>query len=255
VPAHAHASPPDLRGLHSVRVPAQQRQRRWLEEHRTRDHVHGRRSVLSLCARQARPVHRRHRALRRVRVPRLPEPALSGGSDSALAASESGNRVPGPVRRPRGPDGTASTRASGPWHACGASMNLEPRSPVQASLGRWTLVGASLLFPTFVAPGCGGATSSARDASSDSASDALVVTDDDGGSFTCGSTSTCDGRSQVCEHVQGGVANADFYACIPIPSACDTDVSCACVTSALKGRGAGQCSAAGSNLTVEIHVP
>ncbi len=96
----------------------------------------------------------------------------------------------------------------------------------------------------------------AQDASSDSASDALFVTNDDGGSFTCGGSATCDGRSQVCEHVQGGVApGVDFYACIPIPSACDGDVSCACVATALIGRGAGQCSAAGSDVTVKINVP
>ena len=89
----------------------------------------------------------------------------------------------------------------------------------------------------------------------DSGSDTLVVTNDDGGSFTCGSIATCDGRSQVCEHVHGGFANADFYACIPIPSACYRDVSCACVTTALKGRGADHCSSSASNLTVQISVP
>jgi len=95
-----------------------------------------------------------------------------------------------------------------------------------------------------------------RDASADSASDVLIVTNDDGGIFVCGSAATCDGRSQVCEHVQGGVPpGVDLYECIPIPAACDGDVSCACVTAALQGRGAGECSAIGSNLTVEIDVP
>ena len=125
---------------------------------------------------------------------------------------------------------------------------------------------AALLFAAFASAGCGGATSSVQDAgvddvavqdaSSDSASDALVVTDDDGGNFTCGDSGTCDGRSQVCEHVQGGVApGTDFYACIPIPSACYSDVSCTCVATALRGRGAGQCSAVGSDVTVQINVP
>jgi hypothetical protein len=93
--------------------------------------------------------------------------------------------------------------------------------------------------------------------SPDSAGNALVVTDDDGGTFACGTAATCDGRSQVCEHVQGGAppGGVDFYECIPIPAACDSEVSCACVTTALKGRGAGACSAAGSNLTVQIDVP
>jgi hypothetical protein len=91
--------------------------------------------------------------------------------------------------------------------------------------------------------------------SPDSASDALVFTDDDGGSFACAS-STCDGRAQVCEHVEGGPPpGVDFYACIPIPAVCDRDVSCACVTMALRGRGANECSAAGTDLTVQIDVP
>jgi hypothetical protein len=89
----------------------------------------------------------------------------------------------------------------------------------------------------------------------DSASDVLVITDDAGGSFACGS-STCDARAQVCEHVQGGAPpGVDFYACIPIPAACDHDVSCDCVTTALRGRGANQCSAAGTDVTVQIDVP
>jgi hypothetical protein len=93
-------------------------------------------------------------------------------------------------------------------------------------------------------------------ASSDTTSDALILTNDDGGIFACGGTPTCDGRSQVCEHVEGGPApGVDFYACIPIPAACDSDVSCPCVTNALRGRGAGECSASGSNVTVQIDVP
>jgi hypothetical protein len=79
---------------------------------------------------------------------------------------------------------------------------------------------------------------------------------DDGGVFACGSTATCDGRSQVCEHVQGGVPpGVDFYACIPIPAACAGEVDCTCVTTALKGRGANECSAAGGNVIVQIDVP
>jgi hypothetical protein len=109
-------------------------------------------------------------------------------------------------------------------------------------------------------PGPGGGTVSccpcAGPDSADSGGDTLVVTDDDGGSFACGNGATCDGRSQVCEHVEGGAPpGVDFYGCIPIPSACDRDVSCACVTTALRGRGADQCSATGSNVTVQIDAP
>jgi len=48
-----------------------------LEEHRAGDRMHERRSGLHLCARQARPLRRTHRALRRRRVLHLSEPALS----------------------------------------------------------------------------------------------------------------------------------------------------------------------------------
>jgi hypothetical protein len=75
----------------------------------------------------------------------------------------------------------------------------------------------------FVPPDAAGVDAVApQDASPDSASDALVVTNDDGGIFACGSAATCDGRHQVCEHVEGGVPpGVDFYECIPIPAACD----------------------------------
>jgi len=33
------------------------------------------------------------------------------------------------------------------------------------------------------------------------------------------------------------------------------DQSCPCVTNALRGRGAGECSASDSNVTVQIDVP
>ena len=89
----------------------------------------------------------------------------------------------------------------------------------------------------------------------DSASDALVVNGDDGGFFACGS-STCDARAQVCEHIVGGLPpGVDDYACIAIPAGCETDASCACVETALNGRGAIQCSAAGADVTVLIAPP
>jgi hypothetical protein len=75
-------------------------------------------------------------------------------------------------------------------------------------------------------------------------------------SFNCGGTSTCDGHTQVCEHVQGGVPpGVDYFACIPIPSGCDGGASCACLIGALRGRGATACSGAAGELTVEIDVP
>lgn len=83
--------------------------------------------------------------------------------------------------------------------------------------------------------------------------------DADGGSpgrFACGSASTCDGRTQLCEHVQGGAPpGVDMFACIAIPTACEHNVSCACVGDALSGRGATTCVATAGNLTVHIDVP
>jgi hypothetical protein len=95
--------------------------------------------------------------------------------------------------------------------------------------------------------------------------DAAVGTDADGGTdadagsagrFACGSTATCDGRSQICEHVQGGAPpGVDIYDCLAVPAACQRNVSCACVGTALAGRGATTCAAASGNLTVQINVP
>ncbi|MDP9035379.1 MAG: hypothetical protein M3O50_11280 [Myxococcota bacterium] len=86
--------------------------------------------------------------------------------------------------------------------------------------------------------------------------DAVVVTGDEGGTFACGTMATCDGRLQACEHVRGGPPpGVDFYECIPIPAACNGVVSCACVTTALRGRGANACSAAANHFTVQIDVP
>jgi hypothetical protein len=88
------------------------------------------------------------------------------------------------------------------------------------------------------------------------AGDAPTASDSDGGRFSCGLGATCDARSEVCEHVSGGAPpGADFFACIPLPAACADDLSCACVTNQLRGRGAGACAATGGGLTVDIAVP
>jgi len=126
----------------------------------------------------------------------------------------------------------------------------------------WTLLPiagtAGCSGAAFIPPDAAGLdTVATQDGSPDSASDAPVVTNDGGGiAFACGSVATCDGRSQVCEHVMGGAPpGVDFYDCIPIPPACGSDVSCGCVTTALKGRGAGECSEIAGNLTVAIDAP
>jgi hypothetical protein len=74
-------------------------------------------------------------------------------------------------------------------------------------------------------------------------------------SFPCGAT-TCDGRSQICEHVVGGAPpGVDNYDCDAIPTACLKDDSCACAISALRGRGANSCSSDAGFPTVRIDVP
>ncbi|HXN32412.1 MAG TPA: hypothetical protein VN894_11140 [Polyangiaceae bacterium] len=66
----------------------------------------------------------------------------------------------------------------------------------------------------------------------------------------------CDGHTEVCEHVQGGVPpGVDYSMCIPIPAGCDAGLSCACLITQLSGRGASGCSGAGGNFTVQIGVP
>jgi hypothetical protein len=82
-----------------------------------------------------------------------------------------------------------------------------------------------------------------------------VATNNNAATFACDSAS-CDVHTQICEHVMGGIApGVDFYSCIPIPASCDSDISCACVTNALRGRGADNCQANGSQITVQIDVP
>jgi hypothetical protein len=92
-------------------------------------------------------------------------------------------------------------------------------------------------------------------AETDPTGDVQGVSDDDGGSFVCG-VSTCDGSVQICEDVQGGPPPGVGYDdCIPIPTMCVGDVTCTCVISELKGRGASGCSAMERNITVQIDVP
>ena len=78
----------------------------------------------------------------------------------------------------------------------------------------------------------------------------------DGEIFDCGGTMTCDASSQICQHVGGGAPpGVNFYSCTEIPTECSGHLTCACVTTALLNRGAGACSAAGNQITVQINVP
>jgi hypothetical protein len=109
-----------------------------------------------------------------------------------------------------------------------------------------------------VSPACSSDSPAGSDGGADGAGegDAPFVTGDDGGAFACGLAAICDGRSEVCEHVAGGAPpGVDSYDCTPIPAECDHDVSCTCLTNALRARGAVACTAAGSDLTVQIAVP
>jgi hypothetical protein len=98
--------------------------------------------------------------------------------------------------------------------------------------------------------GCGGKTVASGDSNAEQGPGAT----DNGVSFRCGS-SDCDDLYQVCEHVLGGSFVTDQSTCIPIPAECASSVTCSCVQSVLQDRGAVECSAAGSAITVEIDVP
>jgi hypothetical protein len=102
-----------------------------------------------------------------------------------------------------------------------------PRHARIRGMNPWTLLLIAAIAgcggAAFVSPDAAGLdTVATQDGSPESASDAPVVTNDDGGfGFVCGSVARCDGRSQVCEHVMGGAPpGVDFYECIPIPPAC-----------------------------------
>jgi len=106
---------------------------------------------------------------------------------------------------------------------------------------------AVVLVATAAWPGC---------SSTHSQTDDAHPSDGAGEVFDCGGTMTCDAASQICQHVAGGAPpGVNFYSCVEIPTECAGDLSCACVTTALRNRGAGGCSATGNQITVQINVP
>jgi hypothetical protein len=164
----------------------------------------------------------------------------SGGGGSGSGGSSSS-----------GVGGSSSGAQDGASVLCGSAVCQSPDRCCDHCTGRCVNALSKVYCPDD-----GNPTHPCFDASDSSTSDALVVTSDDGGIFVCGTSASCDGRSQVCEHVTGGPPpGVDLYECIPIPATCYSDVSCACVVMALKGRGAGACSSVGSDLTVQISAP
>jgi hypothetical protein len=72
----------------------------------------------------------------------------------------------------------------------------------------------------------------------------------------CGTT-TCDALTSYCEHAAGGAPQPDggtneWYTCKPIPAACDTNRSCACVLA--NGSAGGTCET-DANQKVRVFLP
>ncbi len=68
----------------------------------------------------------------------------------------------------------------------------------------------------------------------------------DGGLFACGAALTCDGRTQYCSAVSPPHSSPN-YGCVAVPSACTSDVTCACF--ATQGLGSG-CAESNGDVTV-----
>ena len=83
---------------------------------------------------------------------------------------------------------------------------------------------------------------------------------DVGPNSTCGITcgpKTCDGVNEYCWHGTGGVMLPDggansLHECKPVPTACHTDHSCACL---LATGAIGKCSDAGGKLDLDVPLP
>jgi hypothetical protein len=74
--------------------------------------------------------------------------------------------------------------------------------------------------------------------------------------YACNDSATCNGQMQTCEHVVGGVPpGVDRYSCTELPASCVHDITCACLLTALRPRGANSCTGDGRHLTVRIDVP
>jgi hypothetical protein len=74
---------------------------------------------------------------------------------------------------------------------------------------------------------------------------------------TCG-TKTCDGVTEYCLHGAGGVMTPDgggstYFACNPIPAACATNHTCACLQS--NSGSAGSCTEKGGKLDLDVPLP
>lgn len=76
---------------------------------------------------------------------------------------------------------------------------------------------------------------------------------DGGARFPCGSTLTCDAKTQYCSIGVGGpCCGPPYYTCASIPSQCTTAHTCACIESAVNAQ---QCSESGGAVTVTFEYP
>jgi hypothetical protein len=95
---------------------------------------------------------------------------------------------------------------------------------------------------------------SGHDAGRDAASDASTH---DAGAIACGNAS-CDGTKQYCQIGHGGVqlpdgGNNTSYTCLPLPMACVSNPTCACLQQ--HGGGGCMCKDVAGGLQVECFFP
>ncbi len=73
--------------------------------------------------------------------------------------------------------------------------------------------------------------------------------------FACNGGLSCEVGAQVCRHVNGGPIVADAAvndSCVAVPASCASNLTCACLESALDAQ---QCSEAGGGFSVVVLVP
>jgi hypothetical protein len=123
----------------------------------------------------------------------------------------------------------------------GAACN-EPNIPVGCHLGEATCSNGVSQCPPVVCPDAGAVVDAASE---------------DAGVFACdsgdGSPIQCDGRTQACKIVNGGVApGIHAPSCIALPAACASAPTCACLRTAL---AADMCVDSSGDFTLTQDVP
>jgi hypothetical protein len=154
-------------------------------------------------------------------------------------------------------DPVATASDAGPDGACPTVVCAEPNIPVGCHLGESTCVNGVAQCPPVICPDAGATDAGATDAGADTG----AVVDDasaDAGLFTCdsgdGSPIQCDGRTQACKIVNGGVApGIHAPSCIALPATCASAPTCACLQTALGA--ANMCADRSGDFTLTEDVP